>query len=107
MVTKYKTLIPTHQEFKYINIYKLFKVHNKTKQGNIKYLEINISDLFFSFSFRNRHVRDFYEEVTAMMVKKFPFRDETLKTLGFVNPALKESVSVESGKSLFQLIKNS
>ena len=70
MVTKYKTLIPTHQEFKYIYIY--FKVHNKTKQGNIKYLEINISDLSFSFSFLNRHVRDFYEEVTAMMVKKFP-----------------------------------
>ena len=41
-----------------------------------------------------------------MMVKKFPFRDETLKTLGFVHPALKKSVSVESGKSLFQLIKN-
>ena len=43
-------------------------------------------------------MRDFYEEVTSMMVKKFPFRDETLKTLGFVNPALKEAVPAESGK---------
>ena len=33
-----------------------------------------------------------------MMVKKFPFRDQALKTLGFVNPKLKEMVPVDSGK---------
>ena len=49
-----------------------------------------------------RHVRDFYQEVTAKMVQKFPFKDETLKkTLGFVNPTLKEVVPVESGKNFF------
>ena len=46
-------------------------------------------------------MRDFYQEVTAKMVQKFPFKDETLKTLGFVNPALKEAVPVESGKNFF------
>ena len=41
-----------------------------------------------------RHVRDFYVEVTVMMVKKFPFRDQTLRTLGFV----KDTVLVDSGE---------
>ena len=45
-----------------------------------------------------RHVRDFYVEVTAMMVKKFPFRDQTLKTLGYVNPRVKDTELVDSGE---------
>ena len=56
--------------------------------------EVYLSPLYLLY----RHVRGFYEEVTAMMVKKFPFRDQTLKTLGFVNPKLKEMVPVDSGK---------
>ena len=45
-------------------------------------------------------MRDFYEEVALMMIKKFPFKDDTLKTLSFVNPALKEAVPAESGKTI-------
>ena len=45
-----------------------------------------------------RHVRDFYVDVTAMMVKKFPFRDQTLKSLGFVNSRVKDTVLVDSGE---------
>ena len=33
-----------------------------------------------------------------MMVKKFPFRDQTLKTLGFVDPRVKDTVLVDSGE---------
>ena len=56
--------------------------------------EVYLTPLYLLY----RHVRDFYEEVTAMMVKKFSFRDQTLKTLGFVNPKLKEMVPVDSCK---------
>ena len=43
-----------------------------------------------------KHVRLFYTEVTNSIVKKFPFKDTTLQTLGFVNPTLKHKIDSSS-----------
>ena len=53
--------------------------------------------MLFYFS----HVREFYMEVTEKLVKKFPFSDTTLKTLGFVDPDNRDQIDAESGNNHF------
>ena len=36
-------------------------------------------------------------EVTEKLIKKFPFKDETLKTLSFVDPEIRDNVQAEAG----------
>ena len=55
------------------------------------------------FSFR--HVRVFYVEVTDKLIKKFPFKDETLKTLSFVDPEKRDNVQAEDGNYVFVFMR--
>ncbi|KAL5005198.1 hypothetical protein ScPMuIL_018654 [Solemya velum] len=41
-------------------------------------------------------VRAFYIAVTEKMVAKFPFKNDTLKTLGYLNPKLRQSIDAHS-----------
>ena len=40
-------------------------------------------------------------EVTEKLVKKFPFSDTTLNTLGFVDPDNRDQIDAESGNNHF------
>lgn len=56
-------------------------------------------DLFSSFSV----IRQFYIAVTTKMIKKFPFKDKTLKNLAFLNPAAKGKMEGTCG--MYNIIK--
>ncbi|WAQ96685.1 hypothetical protein MAR_029375, partial [Mya arenaria] len=43
-----------------------------------------------------RHVRLFYTSLASSLLKKFPFNDDILKTLSFLNPETREKTSAEA-----------
>jgi hypothetical protein len=40
------------------------------------------------------------------MIQKFPFKDQVLQAIGYLNPNTKDKVSAEDGKYLYMLRKN-
>ena len=57
----------------------------------IKILFYFVVEHFYLFF---RHASAFYVEVKEKVIEEFPFKDETLKTLSFVDPEKRDSSSL-------------
>lgn len=44
-----------------------------------------------------RSVRNFYETAAGVLIKKFPFKDPTIKAMAYLNPETKMNVSTTEG----------